>query len=467
MKKPIFLRCLPVGLIALAFLVTGCPHDDYTVQLKPQGQTISRTLTFRRVDGTNDQTFDADELALITAQYPSNTMTAQGKGYVVHGDFGSQLPGDIGGSGVYTNLTTSLGNAGFYLERFRGSDDLAAMAEKRSHAADQLTDLLIGWSHAELAHEAGYSELHHFLDVDFRHDLKNASDYWWQGGTIKNYQTNATEEFGMRFSQYLLERGYFKLDELPGLVQDFNSSDSQAMVARLQRLVARKMGVAETNPIPASLAFLDGGDLMKKSFTNYLAHTDAYQSKHKQWNETKKAKKMDADTKGPDADAMMQASFNELLAEDFDLFGGQPDHLRVQLALPAPPLHSNGHWDDAAKQETWDSDLVNRTNLTHLPFSCYATWSQADEDFQKAHFGKVALTGDDLVQYSLWRRAQNQPHGDEWDSLLASLQPGKESLSKLDAFRFSNEPNQVTTNSSPSTTDSSAYPRGLLKKLLP
>ena len=63
-------RCLPFAVAAMAFLVAGCPHNEYIVQLKPQGNSIERTLVFFRNDGVNTNTgvpiyksFDPAELA--------------------------------------------------------------------------------------------------------------------------------------------------------------------------------------------------------------------------------------------------------------------------------------------------------------------------------------------------------------------------------------------------------------------
>jgi hypothetical protein len=91
---------------------------------------------------------------------------------------------------------------------------------------------------------------------------------------------------------------------------------------------------------------------------------------------------------------------------------------------------------------------------------------QADEEFQKAHLGKVLLTGDELTQYCLWRSGQDAQHGGEWDAFLARLKPGTGLKEKLDAFRFSGEPNQVETNDQQNIPIPSAYPRELLKNAL-
>ena len=239
-----------------------------------------------------------------------------------------------------------------------------------------------------------------------------------------------------------------------------SGDDPQALLRPIQRLVARKMGVPDTEPVPASLAFLAGETTMEKSFDKYLAGTALYRAKLKQWKADKKLK---PDTKKPEPSEVADDAAAGLI--EFDLFG-QPDHLAVRLSLPAAPVHSNGRWDEALKQVVWETDIEDRTNASHFPFSCYASWAQADQAYQTEHFGKVVLTGDELTQYCLWRSSQDKQRDDEWDAFLAGLQPGSELVKKLDAFRFTGEPDQAGTNSQPKIPSPSGYPRELLKAAL-
>jgi hypothetical protein len=462
-------KVLPFALAAMALVVTGCPHNQYIVQLKPHGNIIERTLVFYREDGINTNTgapnykpFDPAELAAITSLYPAQGLTTDGKRYVARGEFTHALPHDVGGAGAYTNLSTSLGKAAFYVERFRGNDDLTSMSERRFKAADQLTDMVLGWSQMELGREPGYDRLRQFLDLDFRRDLKNLSAYWWDGQLAGAYKTNADEEFAVRFGQYLFERGYFTMEEIPRLFRDASGDDSQALLRRMQRLVARKMGLPETEPVPPSLAFLADETLLKDSFDKYFASTDLYRAKLKQWEEDKKLK---PDRKPPEPSEVADDAIRNFIEFDSNLFG-QPDHLAVRLSLPAAPVHSNGRWDQALKQVVWETDIEDRTNASHVPFSCYASWALADEEYQMKHFGRVALTGDKLTQYCLWRSSQNEQEGGEWDAFVASLQPGSGLVGMLDAFRFSHEPEQPGTNGQEKTPSPSAYPRELLKTAL-
>lgn len=452
----------------MAFMVTGCPHNDYTVELKPQGKVMERTVTFYQADGAdtngipNYQAFNAEELAVIAALYPTNGLTVAGERHTVRGEFTNTMPGDVGGAGVYTNLATSLGEAGFYVERFRGNDDIAGLVETRLNAAGQVADWMVGWSQSALGREPGYARLHQFLDVDFRRDLKNVSAYYSAGQLAGEYSTNAAEEFAVRFGQYLEERGYFKLGEVPNLFREMSGNDSSALLRRLPRLVAGKMGVPETEPVPAALAFLADETMMENSFSNYLAGTDAYQASLRQWEADRK---LNPDAKRPDPwDAAGQTGNSLLLG--FNLFGGTPDHLAVKLSLSAAPIHGNGRWDAAAKQEVWESDIPCRTNLTALPVSCYASWVQADEAFQTAHLGKVALGGDDLTGYCLWRCSLDAKRGEAWDAFLTGLEPGTGLMKQLDAFRFSDESDQAGTNNQQTISMTSKYARELLQGVL-
>jgi hypothetical protein len=229
---------------------------------------------------------------------------------------------------------------------------------------------------------------------------------------------------------------------------------------RIQRLVARKMGVPETELAPAALAFLADETTMERSFNKYLAGTALYRARLKQWKEDKKLK---PDLKRPEPLEVARDAVWELV--DFDLFG-KPDHLAVRLSLPSSPVHSNGRWDKGLKQVVWETDIEDRTNAAHFPFVCYASWSQAEQEYQIEHFGRVVLTGDELTQYCLWRGSQDERAGGEWDTFVASLQPGSGLVKKLDAFRFPGETDQAGTNGQQKIPSPSVYPRELLKAAL-
>jgi len=130
------------------------------------------------------------------------------------------------------------------------------------------------------------------------------------------------------------------------------------------------------------------------------------------------------------------------------------------------PNYCNGRWDESARKVLWDTSIGDRTKTNALPFTCYASWGQANETFQTEHFGKIALTGDGLIKYCLWRGGQSLQQGGEWDAFLAGLQPGPELAKRLDAFRFSNETPPLGTNGTTYICNHSPCPRDLLKAAL-
>ena len=420
---------------ALCALLTRCPSNDYTVELQPAaGGTIERTLTFYRADGNNShgvpdyQTFPSDELAAITGVYPAGAVKAEGRKYIARGVFSGHLPPDVGGVGSYTNFVTSLGNAGIYVERFRGNDDLAGEITNRFHAADKITDLVIGWTRTEFSQEPGYEKLRKFLDEDMRQDLKNAALYAWMSGTDGLSETN-TGEFTFRFSQYLYEHGYFTLSDardVPLLLED--EEDDSKVLRLMQRLMMKKLGMDPSEPPPKSFAVLDSSDALQKSWEKYLAGTDLYHDQLKEWENEKKSNPTLAKPKAADAadDLAM-----DLLSGGHDL-SASADHLTVKLKLDHPPNYTNGKWQHS--QVVWSADLDEGRPL---PVFCYAGWSNPNVQFQEVHFGSVILDSEGLSQYCFWQGTLSEKQAREWESFLENLKPGPELTNNLAAFHFS------------------------------
>jgi hypothetical protein len=420
-------------------LLTGCPHNDYTVELKPMSNGLDRTLTFYRADGIDSNgvpkylDFPASELAAIARVYPPGAIKPDGKRFVAEGEFSGALPADVGGAGSYTSLATSLGTVGCYLERFRGSDDLAARTAKQYAAADKITELIIGWAHGEFGRDRGWKNLRTFLDVDFRRDLKNAGEYFQLNAAVALYQTNAnvSEEFFARYCGYLLERGYFKVSDATTLASIFADGDDHSPSMRLlQRRVAEKMKIKADEPTPKSFAVLADPAALEKSWTNYLARTDLYRARIKDWEQKRKS---DPKLERPKPEDVINRLIAELLGDSTE--NGETDHLTVKLALGCAPEHSNGKWENG--KVVWEADLEpNRA----LPVLCYATWSSPDEAFQGAHFGKVILEGDGLTQYCLWQDGLGGEIAAVWETFLSGLQPGDGLREKLEGFKFAGQP---------------------------
>ena len=436
-------------LALLCALLTGCPHNDYTVEMKPTLGGVERTLSFYRTDDYNTnglpcyQEFPPNELTAISKTFPAGAVKREGNRFVAKGEFAGPLPRDLGGCGSCSNLTTSLGMAGFYLERFRGEDNLVGRMEKQFRAADQITDLFMGWTQAEFGRERGYKKLRHFLDADFRRDLKNAGMYFCAGEISTLSNSNAPEEFVARFSQYLYERDYVKLSDLPELstVLSDNSTEAEGVILRwIRRLVTEKMGLETSAPLPQSMSVLSNPVALNQSWTNYLTQTDLYRAKIKTWE---RKRKTEPDLKKPEP-LDLPGDFLEDLMPPLKSFGGEPDHLTVKLALPRKPNHTNGKWREG--QVVWEVSLEgNRV----LPVLCYASWSNPNDEFQIAHFGRVLLNGDELTQYCLWQNGLGGEQACVWENFLAGLNPGQELDKRLKDFQLPVKPLEGENGSGP------------------
>ena len=474
----------------MILLLTGCPHNQYIVELTPRGPMMERKLTFYREDGMdtnglpNYQLFPRDELASIGRLYPPGGITRKGERRTAIGRFASAMPGDVGGTGSYLSLTNSLGNVAVYAERFRGDDDLTARMEKRSKAADQLTDLIIGWSERELGHERNYRRLRHFLDLDFRGDLKNLSFYTWMLQASVTAKRETLEEFPLRFGQYLVERGYLKVEDLPDVFRIAADNGPERLMLLLQRLVAEKLGVSNSGPIPSGLAILADPDAAWKSWVDYLRTTPVYHARLRHWQkekilwgmrvarqevadflksqgQTNSLSPRSAAPAKPDPSDVAAELTMEMLENQF-LSLATEDHLVVRLALESAPAYTNGKWDEAAKQVSWESDVEERTNSVRLPMFCYASWSAPNERFQSEHFGRVILQGEGLMKYCLWRGSLNNTQASEWEAFLGGTNPANDWTNRLAAFRFSDKGGKP--EDSHTSTSLADMPRELIQK---
>lgn len=441
-------------LITLAVLAAGCPYNNYEVTLTPRGDVMERTLVFYRWDDDSSPgktpgyvSFDPEQLASITSFYPQTGVTNDGDRHTVRGEFRDKLPGDIGGAGWYRNLSTSLGDAGFYVERLRGNDDLLGTIEKKLQTADQLTDLIIGWSTVQFESEPGFEQLHQFLNHDFRHDLKNLVFYMWVSEDFKSEKSN--EDLLIRFWQYLIEREYVEIKEVPGFIRGWQMDDEALFCQLLQRLIARKLGISDEQPLPQSLEFIADPEAVENSLQSFLALTDSYQIRLRGWEENRSD---NPDVQKPDPIDVVQDLINDLYEIHFSNESQSP-RLTVKLSLLLEPLRTNGKWDETNRQVVWESPMEGKTHTAHLPMIYYADWVAPQEDFQKAHFGSVSLTGEELLNYCLWRTSLEEKKAVEWEQFLAKLKPGADAIDKLNDFQFTGEAEQIDDDEQKNDSD--------------
>lgn len=123
------------------------------------------------------------------------------------------------------------------------------------------------------------------------------------------------------------------------------------------------------------------------------------------------------------------------------------DKMTFRLRTGAQPLHTSGQWTPKNGLVTWSGLLDSE----HLPMLCHALWCRENAEFQTAHFGRVILVGQNLVEYCLWRKSLTPAEADKWDAFLASCRPGRKLPQRIKRFGFA--PSDATGINEPSEND--------------
>jgi hypothetical protein len=251
------------------------------------------------------------------------------------------------------------------------------------------------------------------------------------------------------------------LAQLPEFFRIVSRDNYEGLMPLIQRLIATKMGIAESDSIPGALAFLADDKAVTASWEKFLASTEAYHARVKAWELERQTNAGAAEPKSLDVVGDIVTTL-----VDFRLFKSPNDHLVVKLALQTEPFYSNGNWDATNHQVIWESDLDEHKSTAHVPMFCYASWSVANEAIQKQHFGNVILAGEELLQYCLWHAELNSKQAGEWEAMLAGLRADSRIAATLDAFRFSNEPIESKSTDGAKQFFPSEFARQTLKEAL-
>ncbi|OYV87743.1 MAG: hypothetical protein B7Z73_09680 [Planctomycetia bacterium 21-64-5] len=454
-------KCRFAAAVALCLCWSaGCQdHNRYEIELQPEGAEIVRTLTVWRVpENRGKDRFPPAELKRLASRYPAELPAAPGR-HVFRGRFGPKLPDDVGGSGDYHFTVTSLGTAAVYVERFRGSDDLELHIDDRRRAADELTNLLVGWFQSEIGRDPNFARIRVFLDRDFRHDLRNLSHYWAMARVSGQQQSSLHQEYWVRAAMYLVEHGYFRLEEVPAAIHVEATNDAAQQVRFVIDLLSRKIAPEDQPSIARSLGFLSDTSQAEKSLDAYLRSTPQFRRREQLW---RRSQSTDPTAPPPDPKDVVL----ELVARLFfglDLLS-QNDELRVALSTPHQPFATNGTWLSASSQVVWTASIAQGHEL---PVLAYASWSVPDVPFQEKHLGGIALTGEDLANYVAWYTGLEPGQRNEWDDFLTALQPGAELSDAVRGFAFSRPGGETPAGAPAVETDVANYVKKLLLPNLP
>ncbi len=434
-------------IIVATLIAAGCSHEVYEIDLRPNGEKMERTLTFWRVTGSDIVDAPADEVEQLKKLFPEKLPSEHAKKHTFRGTFGEQMPADVGGRGTFTRLSTAMGDVTMYVERFRGEDDLAGQLQKRQQAAANLARLVQGWCQQQFAKEPGYDKLREFLQRNLETDLLNVSLYLWPIGPpqLDSHQPQVEQEktatgAAVRIAQYLVERDYFSVREIPQLARLMEVGGDERAGRLVAMLIARKLGVPAQAPLPDAIAVLADPARLERSWNKYLESTPDYKQMLAEWEEKRKT---DPAAERPKPTAVYDQHWGVFV----QLALAPTDELTLRLHLPAEPHTTNGIWDKAGHKEgnkegykegyvEWKQRGIDAP----FPTLCYAAWGAANDDYQKTHFGKVALDGKELAVYCVWNKGLSDKESAEWNTFVEGLKPGADLTRKIEGFRFSTDP---------------------------
>ena len=433
----------PIAVVVMVGLA-GCVPDYYRIELAPKGKVLERTLTVWHGSGKEESRVGEEKLTALAKVYGKSLSDPNDARQRFRGEFGPDLPGDVGGKGYYLYYESRMGSAGIYVERFRGNDDFLAALTKMQSSADELTDLVIGWFETELGREEGFASLRGFLDQECRRDLKNVSLNAWAASLAEK----SDPEVGLRAAMFLAERGYLQTTDVPSYMNAIwglgNEQEELRLMSLLQRLLARRIGIPDDRPVPESLGFLADPQAAKESFSAYLRTTPQYRryvEERAAAAETKPAGESETQPSEPDALDLP----GELLGDLVLVGGGGPDDLGVSLALDVAPFETNGARDADGRLVRWNAALLDPAKPpTRLPVFCFALWATPNEETQMRHFGRVLLDGKELLGYCLWENGLPPAAAQQLQDALRAARPDNYEQ-VLRAFRFSGPPPLPTT----------------------
>jgi hypothetical protein len=452
--------CPALIACVVAFGIACDAKTRYRLSLRVSDGTLLRTLALvspPKEDGTpGDARFTgarAEELIKIYGQpKPDGSF---------FGRFAPTLPADLGGSGVLLSQASPLGTLYTYRERMRGSDaPLAALDELRK-GIDEAHALTEGWLQEELGPHPAAAVLDTWLQEHIIPDVGEFAAYSW----LLRSGLMTEDEFKLRFDQFFVDR--YDADA----TARFETQDEDDFTM-LTRLVLKRAGVVLDAELEEKLKRLDTVDAAFESLARHVVRSERFRT----WMTTRTVPPDEAplppgaidaflrEEESPEAEAV-SSLFDKYLEEhapSIQRAGGAivgPPEARVDvtLALSAPPIKTNGTWQDDPRGVVWnDVPLQRGSELSPL---LHATWTEPDIEYQVEHFGRTLLTGKALLDYEEWRSNLDAEDRRIWDELVDLLRPGPELRTRIEALRLPTRREPAATEP-PSEPEPDVIPHG-------
>ena len=412
-------------LACLAVVFAGCIQDRYEIELTPKGDKVRRELTY----SSSGETVNQIELRRLERVYDSKSKKVKNARWFSK-EYDQQMPDDVGGHGIYKHWKSPMGTLTVYTERFRGSIDYASQLELRRSAVDDLVDLVVEWMKSEMGGHAEFAKIERFLKTEFRNDLHNLSIGIWQTG----FETDVSQpEFFFRVGQFLIERNYFEIDQVPVLVRSLKEGTElpPVVLESIRDRLVRKFELAKTGV--EATEFLASHNQAAASFNKHILSSKlANDVLCPKWS-----KRLGSNiTKGKLGSGLTGAALWPSTLQFLS-----PTAVNVKFHSKVEPIFSNGSWDRNTSSIEWsqstgerDADIAT-LGMSEIPRFVFSVSAEPDLDYQKSHLGDEVLSGNELAIYVLWYNALTKDEQAKLDKFIGGFDGSTRILRELNNFK--------------------------------
>jgi len=412
--------------LLIPLVVAGnCPQNRFEVVMKaaPDGR-VNRETTLWVQDGDEVKPPPPEMLARAQESHGGEGRTVDNK-QRFESTTGTELPNDLlngalTNRGLFVRETANVGMLALYSERMPGQPNLTVVLRAAEQYADTLTRALAAEMRArpELAAKPeGAEACARLIETEGREDVLGALLLGWQFMTRGAALTDAGVEIegsdkptpflygeGLRLADYLSERGYLKAGEVRPVPEVMGEVIKHGVL----RKAAVALGYPAEGPWPEALREI--GEKPEEFLNAGLARI------------------------GVEKEAL-----DKLIEPAAPAILGNPPTGTVVWRGAGEPLFTNGKWAADAKEVRWDARARVGCETPQLLF---AVWAEPAEDFQREHFGAVAVREYELYEYLNWRGGLSNAERAAWDAFVTECRPGPELIGRLQAFRM---PEEATT----------------------
>ncbi len=427
---------LPILVTLTAVTLAGCAEDRYSVVIDPGNGRVTRSVIAESAAGspTAQAQFRA-EVAPAKDSYQQWRETATRVS--MSGDFPDVMPDDIGNTGRVVRLPSDLGEVIIYSEKFRGTDDLAALWQRQSDAAHTVADVLVAWSRSLRDNPQAAQSLTTFCDATLRRDLqniamlsfvRNASDAGPKtilrtGLDDLPINPQSSPEFWGQLWSYLTSHGYSLPDSAPfwaTTVQGFSEKRTAGTWEIVLTSLARKL---RHDGQPAAAALLEPVEHRAASLMTFISEHPAITAPwHSKYNVA--SAPTSTEPEKPDIPAHFAQVFGEI--------GGQPllnhDQLELELRTSGSCLVTNGvkvEHEGVLEKVTWKFRIERARDEGNFPAAvAFAVVAVPDQAAQSRLLKGRKLHSEPLAQYCLGWKALTPEQRAGWTAALAEHGPG-------------------------------------------